>query len=507
MFVWAAVGTIALASCASAGDDATPKPVQPRALRFAVVEPTTLDPAQAADPEAVSLAELTSLPLVTLDAATSLPRPGLARSWRADTTQQTFTFRLDPSKRFSTGRSITATDVKASLERVVAPATKSPLADLLNEVEGYSAARTNGGPLSGITTPTPDRVVVRLTRPDATFPISLGHPGLGVVAPSPDAIGGLLSTGAYAPTRADATGWSFRRVRGRGARRIDVLKVADAAAARTAVTERRADLALIDRSAGTSFPRRYRAIASPYVAVSNYAMNLRNPKFANAEFRSAVLHALDARSLVREVFGPTVGIANGVIPETVSGHASTPCADLCDHDVTAAKAALARAFPNGGIPSIAIDYDATPAQHTLAAKVVTQLAAVGITATPRPHDPATYDDFLANETPDLFRLGWVAADASAEAFLLPVFASGTPENVAHLSSPVSDLLLVAASREGDVDERAALYRRAERAVLEQRAVKPVVQYRTRYLLRESLTGLVVDALGGAFTGYVGMAGR
>ena len=61
--------------------------------------------------------------------------------------------------------------------------------------------------------------------------------------------------------------------------------------------------------------------------------------------------------------------------------------------------------------------------------------------------------------------------------------------------------------EGGVDERAALYRRAERAVLEQRAVKPVVQYRTRYLLREPLTGLVVDALGGAFTGYVGMAGR
>ena len=98
VLIWAAVGTIALASCTSTGDDSTPKPAQPRALRFAVVEPTTLDPAQAADPEAVSLAELTSLPLVTLDAATSLPRPGLARSWRADAAQQTFTFRLDPSK-------------------------------------------------------------------------------------------------------------------------------------------------------------------------------------------------------------------------------------------------------------------------------------------------------------------------------------------------------------------------------------------------------------------------
>ncbi|MEY3362095.1 MAG: hypothetical protein RL531_1814, partial [Actinomycetota bacterium] len=235
--------------------------------------------------------------------------------------------------------------------------------------------------------------------------------------------------------------------------------------------------------------------------------NLRNPKFANADFRAAILHALDETALVRTVFGPTVGIARGVIPETVSGHADRPCARVCDHDPEAARAALARAYPDGGAPSVAVDFDATPAQAQSAALVVEQLAAVGITATPRPHDPAGYDDFLANEAPDLFRLGWVAADPSAEAFLLPVFAGGAPENVARLSSPVSDLLLVAASREGDDEERAVLYRRAERAVLDQRAVKPLVQYRTRYLLRRDVRGLVVDALGGAFGGYAGLAIR
>jgi ABC-type oligopeptide transport system substrate-binding subunit len=76
-----------------------------------------------------------------------------------------------------------------------------------------------------------------------------------------------------------------------------------------------------------------------------------------------------------------------------------------------------------------------------------------------------------------------------------------------LSSPASDLLLVAASREGNTSKRAALYRKAERAVLEQGAVKPMVQYRTRYLLRAPVTGLVVDALGGVFSTYPGMAKR
>ena len=505
--VAALLAAFALVACGSDGAEPQPRAGAPRALRFTVVVPTSLDPALAGDPESVSLAELTATPLTTLDPATSLARPGLARSWSVDATQQTFTFRLDPRLRFSTGRSITSTDVKASLERIVAPATRSPLADLLSEVEGYATARANGGPLAGITTPAADRIVIRITRPDATFPISLGHPGLGVVAPSPDAIGGFLGTGPYAPTAAAPTGWSLRRVRGSGARRIEVVKVTDAATARDAVRSGTADVTLIDRSAGTTFPRRVRAIASPYVAVSNYAMNLRNPKFANADFRAAVLHALDATTLVRTVFGPTVGVARGVIPETVSGHAPDPCADICDHDLDASRAALARAFPAGGAPTIAVDFDATPAQAQLAALVVQQLAAVGITAAPRPHDPATYDDFLANDTPDLFRLGWVAADPSAEAFLLPVFAGGAAENVAHLSSPASDLLLVAASREGNTSKRAALYRKAERAVLEQGAVKPMVQYRTRYLLRAPVTGLVVDALGGVFSTYPGMAKR
>lgn len=501
------LSALLVAACAGEPEPVRPKPAAVAELRFAVVAPASTDPALAGDPESVSLAQLTSTPLTSLDPETSLAGPGLARSWTVDAAQQVFRFRLDPRRRFVTGRVVTATDVKASLERVVAPATRSPLADLLKEVDGYAAARATGGPLSGITAVAPDRLEIRIARPDATFPISLGHPGLGVVAPAVEVPGGFLGTGPYAVETATPEGWRLRRVGGSGARRITVAKLVDAATARAAVLARGADVTLVDRSAGTEFPPRVRAIASPYVAVSNYAMNLRNPKFANADFRAAILHALDETTLVRTVLGPTVGVARGVIPETVSGHADRACARVCDHDPAAARAALARAYPSGGAPSISVDFDATPAQAQLAALVVQQLASVGITASPRPHDPAGYDDFLANETPDLFRLGWVAADPSAEAFLLPVFASGAPENVARLSSPASDLLLVAASREGDDEERAALYRRAERAVLDQRAVKPLVQYRTRYLLGRDVRGLVVDALGGAFGGYPGLADR
>ena len=61
-------------------------------LRFAVSATTTLDPAVAASPESISLAELISLPLVRLEPSTSEALPGLALSWRGNKEQTSFTF-------------------------------------------------------------------------------------------------------------------------------------------------------------------------------------------------------------------------------------------------------------------------------------------------------------------------------------------------------------------------------------------------------------------------------
>lgn len=480
---------------------------RPRLLRYAVTTAAAADPAQAADPDSISIAELVSKPLVVIDPATSEPRPGVASRWRADRSQTVFTFTLDRSARFSTGAPVTAGDVVASIDRVVVPSTRSPVAELLAEVQGYSTARSAGTPLEGVRAIDPVTVEIRLVRADATFPTALGHPALGIVKVDADAPGGLVGAGAYAISDADARGLTLRRRFGTGAATVRIHRFPDAASARTAVTDGRADLALISRDAGTTFSGGLRPVASPYVAVSNYALDLTNPKFANPEFRRAILQALDASTLVRSTFGPTVGVADGVIPQTVAGHGVRPCRSVCEFDASAARAALARAFPSGGVPSISIDHDDTPAQNRLAAVARLQLAAVGITAVPRPHPAAEYDDFLVNGDPEMFRLGWVAADPSAEAFLLPVFASGAPENVAHISSKIADISEVAASRTADRVRRNRLYQRAERAVLNEAAIKPVVQYRTRYLARSSVRGLAVDLLGGVFADYPGLADR
>ena len=476
-------------------------------LRFAVSATTTLDPAVAASPESISLAELISLPLVRLEPSTSEALPGLARSWRGNKEQTSFTFYIDQRARFSTGALVGAADVKASLERVVAPSTRSPIAGLLSEVVGYASAHALGGPVVGIVAKDATTLVINLSRSDSTFPISLGHPGLGIIAPEADEPGGLIGTGPYRVSGITDGDWEMTRLRGSGARKIRIIKFETGEAAFKGVELGNADIAYITRDAGTTFKGGVRTVSAPYVAVSNYALNLDNPKFANIDFREAILRALNSTALVRKTFGPTVGVASGILPETVAGHGVDPCKGICDFDLESAKAALVRAFPAGVVPLFSIDYDDTPAQATLALAAQEQLRAAGIESVPRAHPISEYDDFLANGEPDLFRLGWVALDPSAEAFLFPVFASNAPENVARIKSLASDLLVIAASTTDDSKKRARLYAKAELAILEQLAIKPVVQYRSRFIVRSTVKGLRVDALGGIFSGYAGLENR
>lgn len=130
---------------------------------------STLDPAIGYDWQNWSLIKSVFDTLMDYEPGTTRLRPGLAESYDVSPEGLNYTFHLRQGVRFHNGREMQAEDVVWSLNRVVDPATQSPARSFFSMIEGYEAAAAGEGPLSGVSAPDASTVVIRLSRPDATF--------------------------------------------------------------------------------------------------------------------------------------------------------------------------------------------------------------------------------------------------------------------------------------------------------------------------------------------------
>jgi oligopeptide transport system substrate-binding protein len=511
---------VALLAAACSGSSGSAAPRRGGVLREGVVGLKTLDPALADTPVAAGVAELLFEPLVHLDRTTQLAKPGLAARWTVDASQTHFTFVLRRGARFGDGSPVAATDVKATLDRVAAKATNSPLAPLLELVAGYKEVHLDGSApgLSGVVVRDARTIAFTTTQPWAVLPAALGHPGLGIMPPAVRATVAEhpVGSGPFRLEARDATHTRLvRSTRRRGpAAHLDAVElmpfnsVADASAAFEAG---KIDVLRLGREAPAARagakPRARRDVSRPYLAVGLYALNLKNFKFVDPRFRQAIIRAVDPAKLEQLGYGDRADVTHGIIPRGVPGGPTDGCTGRCDHDLATAKQLLAQAFPNGGVPGVFVDFDDEPTQAALAAEVVNELVAAGIPAATRPHPAASYDSFLANEVPDLFRLGWVGDFPSGDAFLSPLFVSGAAENVARVVSRNADAEIKAAEAEPAPKRQARHFAAAERVVLDQFALAPFVQFQTRLAVAPNVRELRLDVLGGFDGASVWLARR
>src|SRR3989442_1031791 len=117
--------------------------------------------------------------------------PGLADRWSVNRDGRRYVFHLRPGVKFHDGTPLTAADVRQSLLRVLAPATRGgrpwPLYPIAG-AEDYAAGRA--GDVTGIRTLGDTAVAFELTQPLAIFPKFLAMPVASVVpAPPPAELG------------------------------------------------------------------------------------------------------------------------------------------------------------------------------------------------------------------------------------------------------------------------------------------------------------------------------
>jgi peptide/nickel transport system substrate-binding protein/oligopeptide transport system substrate-binding protein len=497
-----------LAACTKkkGGDDreATPAPV----FRAAVVRPATLDPAKARTVDELIVIDQLYDSLAAYDPDTLEPVPSVAASWTASEDQQHWDFTLRADARFSDGSPITSTDVKATLERIARKDSGSSVGDLLELVAGYRAVAVDGSAteLAGVLAPSPSVVHVDLDAPWSSLPSALANPAFGVV---PKAI---ADASAF-PEEAPVTNGPFRIT----ARSPGRLSLSAAPGAGVAARSGRLEFRFFDDRAGS-----YAALASgdadwsqvppdqhaeavkrfgpslfrPYVAELFYAFNLRNPKFADARFREAVVRAVDVAGIIQEAYAETVQPMDGLVASGLAAHRPGACGDRCAFDPERSKALLAEITSSGGVvPDLQLDFDDDPTQTAVATAIQGDLASVGITAGLRSKPLAEYQQFAVTGEQELFRLGWIAPYPSADAILTPLFLTGFPNNLTGFTSAPVDDLLRAARATADAAVRTDHYQQAEQAILAELPIVPIAQFEIQSAAAKRVGGLRVTSFG------------
>jgi len=467
----------------------------------------SLDPAQASSPEELLVADQLFDGLTAFDPGGTL-RSAISSSWQTTPDQAHWDFVIRPDAHFANGRAITSVDVKYSLERIAHKGSTSPVALQLDRVVGFKAFYYEGKApgLAGITTPAPDRVHFDVDQPVSVLPFILANPAFGIVAKE--------AVEAPAPAFADQPVGSGPFML--ASRTIDTVELVRAPGATTLLDGIRIRLFSGDRAETVSYaaftrgfldwtrvpPDRVEDVVGlhrqagfrPYAADLFYGFNLKNPKFADARFREAIVRAVDPAAIVKVVYGGTARPATGVTAEGVPGYLPNACAK-CSHDLAKAKELVAATFGSSAVPEVAIDYDDDPTQAAIARAMQANLHDAGIGSTIRPHAHVEYISFATSGKQELFQLGWIAPYLSLDAILTPLFSSGLPDNVTGFSVPDVDKLLKAARATPDDAARTSLYQQAERTLMDLLPIVPIAQFTTHSITSKRVRGLAVTPLG------------
>ena len=459
-------------------------------LRLGVPRPTSFDPMRARSVEQMLVADQLYDALTAYDPDDLHPVPALAARWDVSPDQRQWDFHLRPNALFSNGRPIVAADVKFTIERIARRASGASVADQVSLFSGLTEFQAGTAPeLTGVTAPSPTVVHIALTEPLADLPSLLGSPGFGVV--SKEQVEGAGSGDAFAPTGKPVSSGPFQvassndrsttLAKAPGSRayvdRVELVHFDDEATSYRAFTEGQLDWTRIPPNEHAAAREQYGTRAfHPYIGELFYAFNFKNPKFADRRYREAIIRAVDRQAIVRAVFSETVLPLDGVVVREVPGSQESACGGACEYDPVRSRALVAELAAAGTpAPELAIDFDAEPTQEAIARAIQANLNDVGIKANLRPTPELQYQEALGGQQ-ELFRLAWIAAYPSPEAFVAPLFTTGASDNLSGFTSKPVDDGIRAARAEPDAAKRLDIYRGVERTIMEALPVLPIAQY-------------------------------
>ncbi len=467
----------------------------------------TLDPAFASGVQTGAMIAKLYDGLMRYDYASTDVVPNLAASVDVNDDATVFTFTLRDGVTFHDGSALTAGDVKYSIERVVNPATGSPLTWVFEDAGITGTAAFVDGTadgISGIEVLDDSTVRITLDAPYAMFLHHLAMPAAHIVS---QAVTSALADGEDLSNNPIGTG-PFKladRLRDSsltleanqdyfaGAPSIDgvnyriiteeLIRWNEYLAGNLDTSGIPSSL-FLDIVNDPQYADQIETTAE--LAVFYWALNQRVPEFQDVRVRRAIAMAIDRQAIIDGPYNGTDQLANAPIPPGLAGY--DPSIPAIPYDPEGAKALLAEAgYPEG----FDIEIWSTRSETTVAVSELIQffLSEVGITSTINQVDFGVLIDGAINGRAPAFYLSWYADYADAYNFLHPLYVAGGANRYGYVNERVTELMAQAATI-ADLEDRVPLYEEAQRLIVED---VPVVymRYPVSYsVVRPGVTGLL-----------------
>jgi len=439
--------------------------------------------------------------------------PGLAETWTVSRDGRQYNFTLRKGLHFHNGKEVSTEDVVASLTRLLKPENKTSAKEFLYRIKGAREYRDGKADIvSGIRAQSENQVVVELLEPYAPFLSALAMPITKIVPremiedPKQPLGRNPMGTG---PFRFDS--WKDGKITLKANRQYFAgVPELDEVQFHFYTSEER-DRAFPDflkgKLSGCPLPgsadlaklrdQGYQVLIRPRLSLMFYGVNVRKPPLDDPRFRKVLSLAMDRERFVREVLDSRHHPASQIIPRGMPGY--SPENALAVYDAgKAAEILTGSRYPGGaGLPELVL----ASASHSEVAKRELEmyrqsLAALGIVL--KPLFVETWAEFkkgLEGGQYDLYRYA-IHADIPDPDDLMPgIVETGGSHNFTGYGNDAVDSLFGRARGETDPVKRMTLYREAERKVLDDLPLIPVVFLSTQVAFQPGVHNIDLPATG------------
>jgi oligopeptide transport system substrate-binding protein len=481
-----------------------------------ILEPATFDPARVTEGGTGGMLQNIYEGLVDFDKDNQIV-PILAEKWEISPNGRTYTFHLRSTARFHNGRTLSAADVKYSLERALWPETRSSSAlNYLGFIQGADdVASGKRRDLAGVEVVEPLTVRITLIRPRGYFLQALSYAtGWVVCKEAIEKNSGILDEkaaigtgpfkleeyrhGARVVLAANSTYWGGKPSQERIERPI----VLDPNTRHLMFENGELDLITLG---ATDFKRdkenpvlRQQLIEAPAATVIYLCMHRRlQPVFKDVRVRRAIAMAVDKDELVNVASHGLWKRADSLLPPGLLGY--NPSSRQIAYNPIGARHLLAAAgFPGGNaFPRLTLVYTQNQPERASAAQIIRSRLKqnLGIEVDLQEREGAIFVSERRAEKMPFYMGVWDADYPDPQNFISTLLRTGAPLNSFGYSNPRVDVLVEQGDAEIDPFKRATLYAQADGIAMSDVALLPLVNTANRLLVKPYVKGLEYNLIG------------